>query len=292
MIYRVRHLTTVKYDAVVQLARFNLRLRPIDWPGQTVSDYGMTVSPKPTTISAKRGAFPVNISHLVIENPLSELVIDSSFTVAMESESALAYSGEPSIAEVRAQALTFNSLAPEAPANYLYAGLRTPLDQVIAQWAMADLAPSRGVIDGGLALTMRIKDELAYDSEATEADTPVTHAFAQRRGVCQDFAHIMVVALRMSGLPAAYVSGYLRTDPPPGQPRLVGADATHAWVAIWCGTELGWIGFDPTNGVVAGVDHVVTALGRDYADVMPMDGLFIGHGGQDVDVSVDVMPLN
>jgi transglutaminase-like putative cysteine protease len=136
-----------------------------------------------------------------------------------------------------------------------------------------------------------IHREFRYDPKATGAETPPLVAFNQRSGVCQDFAHIMIIAARANGVPAAYVSGYLRTLPPPGQPRLVGADAMHAWVNIWCGDELGWIGFDPTNNILVHEDHIVTAMGRDYADVAPIDGVFHGGVGQTMDVSVDVAPL-
>jgi transglutaminase-like putative cysteine protease len=120
----------------------------------------------------------------------------------------------------------------------------------------------------------------------------VSEAFAIRRGVCQDFAHILIEAFRSVGLPAVYVSGYLRTVPPPGKPRLVGVDAMHAWAALWCGIQRGWVGLDPTNGCVAGSGHLVTAVGRDYADVSPIDGIFVGGGSQRIETSVDVVPLD
>jgi len=130
-----------------------------------------------------------------------------------------------------------------------------------------------------------------FDASATRADTSPTDAFRLRQGVCQDFTHVMIVAARAQGIPAAYVSGYLRTLPPPGMPRLVGADAMHAWAALWCGDALGWVGFDPTNAVLAGTDHIFVAMGRDYSDVAPLDGVFHGGDGQSMGVSVDVLPL-
>jgi transglutaminase-like putative cysteine protease len=137
----------------------------------------------------------------------------------------------------------------------------------------------------------KFRAEFRFDGGATGTDTPPAVAFAARHGVCQDFAHILIVAARAWGLPAAYVSGYLRTLPPPGQPRLAGADAMHAWVNLWCGEELGWIGFDPTNDMIAGSDHIFVAMGRDYADVAPMDGVFHGAAGQAMEVAVDVLPV-
>src|SRR5690606_19834797 len=125
----------------------------------------------------------------------------------------------------------------------------------------------------------------------TDAATLPDAAFAARSGVCQDFAHVMIAGLRGLGLAAAYVSGCLRTVPPEGQPRRIGADATHAWVSVWCGVEAGWAGLDPTTDVPAGDDHVVLAIGRDYADVPPLDGIVVVSGQQSVEVSVDMRPL-
>jgi transglutaminase-like putative cysteine protease len=140
-------------------------------------------------------------------------------------------------------------------------------------------------------LALRIQQEFRYDGEATATDTSPLDAFHNRHGVCQDFAQIMVAGCRAAGLPAAYVSGYLRTLPPPGKPRLVGADATHAWVMIWCGPDRSWLGFDPTNGCLMAENHIITAIGRDYADVAPVDGIFLGQDGQEIEVSVDVEPV-
>jgi transglutaminase-like putative cysteine protease len=136
----------------------------------------------------------------------------------------------------------------------------------------------------------RMRRDFIYDSKATDVSTPPAEAFAARRGVCQDFAHIMICGLRGLGLPARYVSGYIRTIPPPGKPRLEGADATHAWVALWCGAEQGWIGLDPTNDLVVQGDHIVLASGRDYSDVAPIDGIILAPGKQTLKVEVDVVP--
>jgi len=122
--------------------------------------------------------------------------------------------------------------------------------------------------------------------------TPLAEVFDKRRGVCQDFAHVMIAGLRGLGLPAAYVSGYLRTMPPPGQPRLQGADATHAWAAVWSGEALGWIGFDPTNDLLVANNHVVLAMGRDFSDVSPVDGVIVGSRRQRLGVAVDVIPVD
>ena len=131
----------------------------------------------------------------------------------------------------------------------------------------------------------------SFDPEATTVDTPPAEAFARRHGVCQDFAQVMIACLRGVGIPAGYVSGFLRTNPPPGQPRLEGADAMHAWVRAWCGWQTGWIEFDPTNAIPAGTDHIVVARGRDYGDVAPVKGVLRIAGEQKTEHAVDVVPV-
>ncbi|WP_375197980.1 transglutaminase domain-containing protein [Sphingobium sp.] len=291
MIYHIRHQTIVQYDALVQLARFNLRLRPAPWPGQWTSDYHLAVDPAPASIESRPSAWPVNVARLEIDTPLRQIVIESSFRAGIQGGAPIEpQDDDPTIASVAEAALTARDMGSGGPAQFLYASPRVPLLPQIGAWAGDLLAPGRPIVGAALELALRIKAEFAYLSGATDAMTPVEDAFAARHGVCQDFAHVMVAALRWFGLPAAYVSGYLRTDPPAGMPRLVGADAMHAWVMLWCGPARGWIGFDPTNGVIAGDGHLFVAMGRDYADVAPMDGLFVGGSGQSVQVMVDVMP--
>ena len=291
MIYKVRHVTRISYAAPVSLARFNVRLRPAAWPGQVLLDYDLTLDPQPWTVQDEPGPWVVNRTRLLILKPLTALRITSAFRVAVDEpgcDPVLAAS--PTVAEIRALALADHDLSAMGPAGYLFASPLAQQSATIARWAAPHLADSRSVIDAGMALMEAIHREFVYDDGATEADTTPEQAFAQKRGVCQDFGHVMIVAARSCGIPAAYVSGYLRTLPPPGQPRLVGADATHAWVNLWCGPQLGWVGFDPTNACLARTDHIFTAMGRDYADVAPIDGVFRGSGGQSMAVAVDVAP--
>jgi transglutaminase-like putative cysteine protease len=138
----------------------------------------------------------------------------------------------------------------------------------------------------------RIKSDFKYEIGVTSVVTTPTAAYALRRGVCQDFAHIMISGLRGIGLPAAYVSGYLRTVPKAGRSRLEGADAMHAWVMVWCGEVAGWCGFDPTNAILVGDDHVTLAIGRDYSDIAPIAGIVFGSGDQHLEVAVDVIPVD
>jgi transglutaminase-like putative cysteine protease len=156
---------------------------------------------------------------------------------------------------------------------------------------VVSFAPGTGILAGSVDLMHRIRRDFKYDPKATVISTPLKEVFEKRHGVCQDFAHVMIAGLRGLGLPAAYVSGYLRTIPPPGKPRLQGADATHAWVSVWCGAELGWVGFDPTNDIMIENDHIVLAVGRDFSDVSPVDGIIAGSRKQKLGVAVDVLPV-
>lgn len=291
MIYTVRHLTRIEYDGAVSLARFNVRLKPAQWPGQVIRNYALLIDPVPWTVQEDYGPWVVNRSRLTIREPLTRLLVESRFTIEVSPPSFdLDMAVVPSVAEIRKLALANRDLTAIGPASYLYSSPMAPHAHAIAEWARPFVSDDASILAAGKALMHAIHDQFTYDGKATEADTPPAEAFAQKRGVCQDFAHIMIVAARAFGLPAAYVSGYLRTLPPPGKPRLVGADATHAWVALWCGEGLGWVGFDPTNACLARGDHIFTAMGRDYGDVAPIDGVFHGGGGQKMTVSVDVAP--
>jgi len=160
----------------------------------------------------------------------------------------------------------------------------------VAQFGHGFFAAGRPVLDGALALTRAIRDGFEFDSTATDISTPVAEVLHKRRGVCQDFAHLALSALRALGLPARHVSGYLLTRPPPGKPKLQGPDASHAWISVWAGPEVGWVDFDPTNGLVPSNEHVVVAFGRDYEDVSPISGVLLGGGDQTITVAVDVDP--
>lgn len=291
MIYRINHVSRIRYGGKVRVARFNLRLQPVAWRGQHVEDFVLTVSPAPSSLSTRPGPFPVNVTRVAIDEPLAALEISSRFLARVDDRTPAILPGDPSIRTVAQVSLVQPDLGTTAPANYLFPSPLAPAVPEIVSWAADWLPPNAPVLEAGLALCRTITTGFRYDGEATEADTPVQDAFAIRRGVCQDFAHVLIVALRSVGLPAAYASGYLRTLPPPGQPRLAGVDAMHAWVMLWCGPDRGWIGLDPTNGCITGPDHILIAMGRDYSDVAPIDGIFVGKAAQSLDTSVDVLPL-
>jgi len=291
MRYAIRHVTRFAYARPAQFARCNLRLKPIHWSGQTLDDYSIAIEPGGECYPARAEAGLANVTRLIVTRPARELVITSSARVTVDRAVPMPSPDDPTLGQVADLARASRDMGPASPAAYLFPSPRIALDPEIARWCAQDLAPDRGALDAAIALARRIQDEFDFDSEATLVDTPPREAFDRRGGVCQDFAQIMIGGLRAAGLPAAYASGYIRTLPPPGQARLVGADATHAWVLLWCGPDLGWIGVDPTNGIWMAGDHIIMAIGRDYAEIAPIDGVVLGAGAQDMSVSVDVAPL-
>lgn len=291
MIYDITHVTRFDYGAPVRFARCNLRLEPIDWPGQRLESYMLRVTPSGRTTPARAEAGLANVTRLTIDVPVQRLTIESCARMTVDRPVPMPAPGDPTLGEIAAMARDSRDLSHAGPPSYLFPSPLIPLDRQIADYCAPDLDPSRNALEAGIALAQRIQREFEFDPAATLVDTPPHEAFLKRRGVCQDFAQIMITGLRAAGLPAAYASGYIRTLPPPGQERLVGADATHAWVLLWCGPVRGWIGVDPTNGIWMASDHIITAVGRDYAEIAPVDGVVLGSGAQKMEVSVDVAPL-
>lgn len=289
MIYSIRHRTTYAYERPVGFARCVLRLVPAMSSRQTRLSSDVGITPRAASDLVAVGAFGEPTRTVIIDRLHDRLVIEARSRVDVHAEDAVAVDRRPWEA-VSIDAFGSNTLAAEGPANFLYPTRRTPTSTAITDYARKSFAPGRPIAEATAELMDRIHADFTYDAEATTVSTPANTAFAARRGVCQDFAHIMIVALRGLGLPAAYVSGYLRTRPPPGQARLAGADATHAWVAVWCGMQSGWVGFDPTNAVLALGNHIVLAVGRDYSDVAPVDGIILSPGEQTITVEVDVVP--
>lgn len=290
MKYRLRHRTTYSYQEAVPFARCVLRLTPRSSATQTVLESAITVTPEPSARMQRTGPFGAEILTVTVDKPHHALVIEANSRIDVHVPPP----GDPEASQpweaIRARALNTTDLSPDGPASYLFPTPRTPITPAITAYARESFPPGRPIIAAVAELNGRIYREFKYDPSATEVSTPVAQAFEARHGVCQDFAQIMICGLRGLGLPVKYVSGYLRTIPPPGQARLEGADATHAWVAVWCGEQAGWVGFDPTNAILAGNDHLVLAIGRDYADVAPIDGVILASGVQTLKVEVDVIP--
>ena len=290
MIYDIRHVTTYSYESPVSFARCSLRLEPKNGDGQQLISHNVEIKPGPLERTLRTDFFGIHTENIVIETAHRVLRIDARSRVDVSRAAPARDMDSTPWEQVREAAFASNGLVASSPVGYLFASPLVPIRSPITDYAAESFPPGAGIFASAVDLMRRVNRDFVYDTKATEISTPLQDVFDKRRGVCQDFAHIMIAGLRGVGLPAAYVSGYLRTTPPPGKPRLQGADATHAWVSVWCGEKIGWTGFDPTNDLVIGTDHVVLAVGRDYTDVSPVDGVIVGSRKQKLTVAVDVIP--
>jgi transglutaminase-like putative cysteine protease len=285
--YALRHRTAYAYASPVDLATHLLHLTPRPLPGQIVRRAEVTCLPAPSHRTEGQDHFGNGMTWLFLEAP------HAAFAVTLEAEVEVDFAPPPEAhltptwEAVRDAAQRRSGWdAAEFTLPSLYAGP----EAAAGAYARASFAPGRPVLAGLRELTSRIKRDFAFRPGATTLSTPVAQVMANRAGVCQDFAHAMIAGLRTLGLPARYVSGYVRTRPPPGQVRRQGADASHAWVGCWLGPELGWVDLDPTNDLVVADEHVVLGWGRDYADISPVKGLLLGGGRQELEVAVDLVP--
>jgi transglutaminase-like putative cysteine protease len=291
VIYDVTHVTTYTYATPVTFARCNLRLTPRSDEGQDVIATSLDIEPKPASQSSRTCFFGNRVTTLTIDKPHRKLVFTARSRVDVHRPPLPMALASETLEEIRREAVDCEAVDATAPAHFLFPSDRVPAYQPATDYARESFPEGGAALAGALDLIRRMREDFTYDPDATKVSTPLSEAFAARHGVCQDFSHIMIAGLRGLGLPAAYVSGYLRTIPPPGKPRLAGADASHAWVRAWFGRRLGWIGLDPTNAIPERDDHVVLAIGRDYSDVAPVDGILFGAGGQRVGVAVDVVEV-
>jgi len=291
VIYDISHVTRYSYETRVASSTLTLRVTPRDDGGQRCLDHSVLISPEPRSVVVERDFFGNTVSIALIETSLIDLSIEARARVDVERPAGPPAGSGPDIKNLVEQVDRVDSVAGDSPAHFIFASPRISLRGDIADYAAPSFATGRPVLDGARELAARIRKDFTYQPNSTAVFTPLEQAFTQRRGVCQDFAHIMISGLRSLGIPASYASGYIRTIPPPGKPRLAGADATHAWVSVWCGAELGWVGIDPTNAIDAGNDHIMLAIGRDFSDVSPIYGVFLGSGAQELDVGVDVVPV-
>ena len=289
MIYDIRHVTTYSYESPVSFARCSLRLEPRSGDGQQLVSHSVEIRPRPAERTVRRDFFGTHTESVLIETAHRNLRIDSRSRVSVSRQALGRTTQSPPWESVRDVAFEASSLGPASPVGYVFASTLVPVQPPVTAYAVVSFAPGTGILAGSVDLMHRIRRDFKYDPKATVISTPLKEVFEKRHGVCQDFAHVMIAGLRGLGLPAAYVSGYLRTIPPPGKPRLQGADATHAWVSVWCGAEIGWVGFDPTNDLLVENDHIILAVGRDFSDVSPVDGIIVGSRKQKLAVAVDVL---
>jgi transglutaminase-like putative cysteine protease len=291
VIYDIRQTTSYSYASTVSYSRHVLRLTPVDRPGQRVHASALDIEPAP--VGRREGAdfFGNHMTWVALNAPHDQLVVRVAARITVEEAGEPDLFGAPPWEALRDEVFMTSDFEGLSPAHFLFASRQVPLDPEIRNYARDSFPPGRPVLDGAVELMRRIKQDFVYEIGVTTVSTTAPMSFALRRGVCQDFAHIMISGLRGLGIPAAYVSGYLRTAQTSEDVTLQGANAMHAWVLVWCGGSIGWHGLDPTNAVHAGTEHVTLAVGRDYADVAPIDGVVFASGGQKIDVSVAVIPV-
>jgi len=289
MLYDIRLHLRYDYDAAAGGGRHQVRVLPPTIPGvQRVIAASLSFAPAPSERSDFSDFFGNNVTAIAFRDAHDALDIRMSARVAVSRpEPGLDVS--PDIARLRAELTAVRSLSPDTPHHFLAASDHAGIDAAITAYAQGSVGGS--IIGTAVDLCNRIRRDFTYDGKATTVRTKASDAFKLKRGVCQDFSHIMIAGLRGLGIPAGYVSGFLRTIPPKGKPRLEGADAMHAWVKVWCGRDAGWQEFDPTNGMRASNDHITVGYGRDYSDVAPIVGVLKTTGGQVGDQAVDVIPV-
>ena len=291
--YRILHDTLYRYSAPVSLSQQLVHLWPRALPWQRCASRELAISPEPTRRVDGLDAFGNPLTRLAFERPHDELQVRARLQVEVLPRPVFALADSPAWEEV-CLGLAYSGRPLDAAqleaARFRFESPYVHLKQAFAAYADDCFRPGRPLLRAVQALMEKVFDEFTYDAGATQVATPLSQVLEERRGVCQDFAHLMLACLRSKGLAARYVSGYLLTTPPPGQPRLIGADASHAWISVWCPTQ-GWIDFDPTNNMRPALEHITLAWGRDFGDVSPLRGVILGGGIHDPEVSVTVMPL-
>lgn len=281
--YKIRYLTRYEYNDKVELASHILHMTPRDLPFQQVGDSDIKISPSPTRMHGGRDHFGNSVHFLFFDWPHRALEVISTAEVIVTTP-ALPYAE----ATPPWEPIALGAMANWETADFLFASPMIALHPEATSYAAESFTPGRPILAGLLDLTQRIYRDFSYRPGSTNLNTPITDVLEKRCGVCQDFAHVMISGLRGLGLPARYVSGYIRNDKTAEQALLVGADHSHAWLECWTGPEHGWIGLDPTNGIAVQRDHVILAWGRDYCDVSPVRGIILGGGRHSLDVQVNM----
>jgi transglutaminase-like putative cysteine protease len=290
MRYHVIHRTLCRYDSPVSVCHYHAKLIPRRLPNQHCPWHEITIRPDCLHRSTRRDAYGNTVMYFEIEGAHEELEVISRCLVEMEPNPEVVPSSTVPWEWVRDVCQTSQWSSASAAAEFVCESpLIHPLEEMRV-YALQSFTPARPILEAALELNHRICEDFTFDPTATHVATPIHESWEKKRGVCQDYAQVMIACLRSIGLPARYVSGYLETLPPPGQQKLIGADASHAWLSVWCGDQWGWMDLDPTNDVMPSLRHITLAWGRDFSDVSPLRGVTLGAGNQKILVAVDVIP--
>ncbi len=289
MKYRIDHKTVYKYVAPVVQSHHILHLTPRSVTHQSISGHSLMIDPAPVSRKdfVDYNGNPVSIVTIEKEHSNLQFVAHSELELTVKKVDVSTPS--PAWESIVTSAESSNNLEV---LKYSCSSRHTKPDQEVFDYAQGAFAPNQPVLEAVLGLTQRIFNEFVFDNTATDISTPISRVLEIKRGVCQDFAHLQTACLRTLGIPARYVSGYILTHPPEGMKKLAGTDASHAWVSAWCGEELGWVDFDPTNNMIPYDEHITFSYGMDFDDVSPISGVLIGGGDHSVSVAVDVVPLD
>jgi len=289
--YTISHRTRYKYNDAVSVSHHVIRLKPREFAFQHCFNYRLTSEPAPAIINAHEDYFGNTVNFITIEGPHRQLAVSSCCEVEVTPRMGLPEEEDPPWEHVRELCWRDTAVYGDGSSEFAFPSPLISPGPQFAEYGGASFTPGRPVLEAGMDLMHRIHQDFQFDAHATTVATPLEQVFHQRRGVCQHFAHLQIACLRALGLPARYVSGYLETSPPPGQTKLVGADASHAWIQLWCG-PVGWADLDPTNDILPGERHITLAWGRDFADVSPLRGVLVGSGSHQLSVAVDVTPIS
>lgn len=290
MIFEVSHSTVYRYASPVAQSHHLVHLAPRDHDRQRIIRHSLVITPPPAQRNDFVDYFGNPTSAVAIESSHSELCIHSRMLIEVIPPRAAQLHASPPWEAVAMHVASAQGPRDIAVVQYIPPSHHTPPCPALLAFAEASFPAGRPVLACAMDLTNRIHRDFTYDGAATDVATTITELLRIRRGVCQDFAHLLIAAFRVMGLPARYVSGYLLTKAPPGKPKLIGSDASHAWASVWA-PGLGWVDFDPTNDLIPRDEHISIAFGRDFQDVSPVAGVLLGGGAHHVDVSVDVAPV-
>ena len=289
-LFDITHATTYDYQSPVTVAHHLLRLAPRRLARQFRLAHGVSLEPVAASSSNHTDYFGNEVAFVIVEGAHRRLRVTARSRVAVGAAFIPDAAETPPWETVRGLCRKDLSVPVLEASEFTFASPLVPLDAPFADYASQSFPAQRAILDAVLDLTARIHHDFKFDPTATTVAAPLAQVLEQRRGVCQDFAHLQIACLRALGLPARYVSGYLETTPPPGQPKLIGADASHAWLSFFC-PGLGWIDVDPTNNLLPSLQHITLGWGRDYGDVSPIRGVLVGGDKHSLSVAVDVLAL-